>query len=355
MLRGANNVGLFFNKVPKVADVTAAVHAPAGTMPGVVYPASLTPNSLETVWMPDILGDDSWPCPTRAQAVSVPAVAAARNLIVGQISRLPLEAVKDGVKTADQPTWLYRTNGALSPQMRMAFTVDDLLFYGWSFWLVERGADGFITEAQRCPIDQWRFNSKMQVVVGQGDTPIEDGILFSGPIPGGFLSTGARTIRQALDMESTRAQRLRNPSAVTEIHQTEDNALTDEELEAVRDNYANARRHANGAIVVTPSGIEVIDHDSGSVEMFTTVANALSVAVAQHLGLPAATIDAAVNGGGTSFNYSSTALDRSWFIGTGLHFWADAITSRLSMDDCVARGTVVRFDLEPLQQPEYQD
>lgn len=342
-----------FQRVPKVPDVTAAVHAPAGTVPGYVYPASLTPNSLETVFMPDILGDDSWPCPTRAQAVSVPAVAAARNLIVGQISRLPLKAMKNSAETEDQPTWLYRTNGSLSPQMRLALTVDDLLFYGWSFWLISRGADGFITEAQRCPIDQWHFNSKMQVVVGNGDTPIEDGILIPGPIPGGFLSTGARTVRQALDMESTRAQRLRNPSPTTEIYVPD--TLTQEETEELRDNTAAARRTANGAVAVYPEGVSVVHPDGAGVEMFTETANSLAVSVAQHLGLPAATIDAAVNGGGSSFNYSSTTQDRAWLVSTGLHFWADPITSRLSMDDCVARGTYVQFDLEPLAQPELVD
>lgn len=350
----------FFRKSAVVSEaLTAAVHAPAGTLPsfGIRPLASSTPNSLATVFLPDILGDETWSIPSRHQAVSIPSVSAARNLIVGQISRLPLKAKSGGIQTANQPTWLYRTNGALSPQMRLALTLDDLIFYGWSLWLCTRGADGFITDASRCPIEYWRFNDKSQVVVGSGDTPLEDGagILIPGPIPGGFLQTGSRTIRQAIDMENTRAQRLRNPSPITELHITDDAQLDEDEIEEVRDNWADARRSANGAVAVTPSGVQVIDHDGSNVELFTETANALSVAVAQHLGIPAGTIDAAVNGGGTSFNYSSTEQDRSWWNDTGLSFWAEPLTSRFSMDDCVPRGTSVEFDIEPLYPSDVID
>src|SRR5699024_9980910 len=102
-----------------------------------------TPATLETIVWPDLFGLDAVPL-TRAEAMSVPAVKRARQIIAGTIARLPLDA-----DPGTLPIWLDRTDEPVSAFHRMLWTVDDLLFYGWSLWRVDRGTTGTIRHAYR--------------------------------------------------------------------------------------------------------------------------------------------------------------------------------------------------------------
>lgn len=340
-----------------LTDTADQLTAAAATAPaGVGYPsgyrvdgiASSTPNSLATIVLPDVLGDGTWAPLTAADAMSVPAVMAALNLIAGQISRQPLKAYKDGVEVATQPTFLYRTNGAVSPQMRVLFTLHDLVLTGWSLWLVTRGVDFAITDATRVPLDRWHFDSKGQILVDNQTVDALDVILFYGPIPGGLLSIGAQTIRQAQFVERIRMRNLRTPHAATVLRLTDD-GMDEDEVVQVRDNLADALRGPNGGVVVLPSWAELVDNGVASADTLEVAQNAVAVNVAQLLGVPSALIDAAVaSGNAASLTYQNVGQSRSWWLDTGFALWASAITSRLSMDDVVPRGTYVDFDLTSL-------
>jgi hypothetical protein len=348
----------FFGRLFLTEDAST-LNASAATAPAGVsgasgyYPvngiASLTPNSLATIHLPDLLGDHTWMPLTADDAMAVPAVMASLNLIAGQISRQPLVSYKDGEPLPVQPTFLYRTNGAVSPQMRVLFTLHDLILTGWSLWAVTRGADGAITDASRVPPKDWRFDSHGQVIIGNDVVDALDVILFYGPVPGGLLSVGARTIRAARDLENTRSQRLRNPSAVTELHITDDSTDIGEAAE-YQEQWAEARRSPNGSVAVTPNYIEVIEHGTVEVSLLTEAQNSVAVNIAQILGLPSSLIDAAVTAGSgsASLTYQNQQNQRSWWLDTGFALWASAISSRLSMDDVVPRGTYVDFDLTNL-------
>ena len=52
---------------------------------------------------------------SRATAMGVPALARARRLIVGSIARCPLQATVNGETLDNQPAWLSRTDGPVSP------------------------------------------------------------------------------------------------------------------------------------------------------------------------------------------------------------------------------------------------
>jgi hypothetical protein len=76
---------------------------------------------------------------TRGMAMAVPAVAKARHLLLRRRATSP-GVVPGPTKDPEQPLWMQRTDGDLSPFHRMLWTVDDLLFYGWSLWAAKRGA-----------------------------------------------------------------------------------------------------------------------------------------------------------------------------------------------------------------------
>jgi hypothetical protein len=352
-----------FSRVPNTeapALTAAAAALPQGYgsggashINGWAYPIE---NHLEVITLPDILGDERWLPLSRAEAISVPAVAAARN-VLSQIARQPLVAIKGGVNLETQPSWLHRTRGAVPPQMRMLWTLDDLIFFGYSLWWTERGADGSILEATRVAYPDWRFDSAGKIEVKRDNGEFEGAdedevILFIGPVDG-LLTSGARTIRAARDLENTRAQRLRAPAAITELHLTggDNKTLSAEQMKTLQEKWIAARRSANGAVAVTPPGVEVIDHGEVTTDLFIDSQNQIAVNIAQHLGVPSSLIDAAVAvSGGSSMTYQNLQTQRSLWLDFGFAMWADSISGRLSQDDCVPRGTYVKFDLSSLVQ-----
>ena len=116
---------------------------------GVVSPWA-GPSTLSRIVVDDIFGLDTTTV-TRTMAMSIPAVAKARHLIATTLARQPLVAYRDGDRMDAQPSWLTRTDTGEPPRLRMLWTIDDCLFYGWSLWAVNRGSGGLILDARRCP------------------------------------------------------------------------------------------------------------------------------------------------------------------------------------------------------------
>lgn len=279
---------------------------------------------------------------TRAEAMSVPAFAKARHVLVGQLAGLPLRALRgpDVLPDAEQPTWLYSTSGNVSPWHRMAWTVDDLWHFGWSLWWTTRGAEDRILTADRVPWDEWEFTSDGYILVGGRAAQAGEVILFPGPTEG-VCASSPRTIRAARDTEDAWQGRVRSPIPVTELHQLTDDGLTEDEAQAFVDTYVEARRDVNGAVTFTPSNIELRVHGEANPSMLVEARNAIRVDVANLANLPAAALDGSV--AEASLTYTNQE-GRMSDLAEGVRFWGEPITARLSQDDVVPRGQRVRFD-----------
>lgn len=351
---------LGFERAPLMTS--AAVVAPQTATRGVRSPWA--GNGLSKIVVDDLFGLNVTSV-TRAEAMSVPAVAKARHLLCETLARQPMKAFKDGAELEDQPGWLTRTNSAVGPRLRMVWTIDDLLFYGWSLWATERGANGQILDAVRVSPDRWQFNSFGQVEVADNDgkyTPAEadEVILIPGPSEG-LLETGARTIRAFRQLEDAWHSRVSVPLPTTEIRYDGDDDLTPEEMQDIRDTYINARRDPDGATMVTPRGFSIHVHSMTGLDLFDEGRNAATLDIARFVNLPAAMLDA-VNVNASSVNYANNAVKRNEFHDVSLRSWALSIEERLSMDDVVPRGTYVQFDLtnlvefpDPGTGPELED
>lgn len=317
-------------------------HAPAIRSPW----ASST---LSRVVWDDVFGDAAHVPITRAAAMRVPACARGRHMLVSTVAGLPLRAYRGPDALATQPTWLYRTNGAVSPELRMAWTVDDLVFYGWSLWAVERGARGAITDADRVPIDCWRFDDDSGGVLVYEQAVSDESVVL---IPGyheGLLDFGAATLRTSTTLERTAADRAGNVAPAVELHQTDDGELEDHEVDDLIQGYIDARQDPNGAVVYTPSNVELKLHGSVGHELLIQARNAAAIDVARLLGMPAAMIDASnVN---STLTYETTAGRSLEFRDYSLALYTGPIAARLSLDDCVPAGTRVRFDTSDLIAP----
>lgn len=318
------------------------------TSRGVVSPFA-GPNHLARIVVDDLFGIDTQAV-TRAEAMSVPAVAKARNLICGQLGRQPLRAYRGDQALVDQPTWLYRTNTAVPPRLRTMWVLDDLLFYGWSLLAVERGAEGQILDAARVDRGRWKFDPAGRVLIDDKPVDAEQVVLIPGPFEG-FLSAGARTVRAARKLEEQWTARVKNPVPVTEIRYTGEDDLDEAEMRDIRSTYIAARNDPDGTVMVTPRGFEVHPHGDQALDLFVNGRNAVTLDIARFMNVPAIMLDAS-NVNATSVNYSNEAVGRSELRDLTLRFWALSVEDRLSADDCTPRGTTIAFDLSDLTVPD---
>lgn len=303
------------------------------------------PSTLHRIVLDDILGQDTSTV-SRAQAMSVPAVAKARHLICTTLARQPLKAYKDGVPFDEQPNWLTRTDTGEPPRLRMLWTIDDLLFSGWSLWATNRGSEGQILDARRVPVDRWTFDTEWRVKVDE-TYPDADEVLLIPGIGEGLLIEAARTIRGAINLETQWSARVKNPVPIVELRYTGTEDLTKTEMEDIRDTYVTARSDENGVIMVTPGGFEMHAHGDQALELFVEGRNAASLDVARYANMPATAADAsAVNA--SSVTYQNVMAGRTELHDYTLRGWALPVEERFSMDDCVPRGQYVAFDLSAL-------
>lgn len=326
-----------------VADVEAAASGPTPVVvPQVESPWTPTPNQLESIVWADLFGTDYAPV-SRAAAIALPPVARQRHLIAGTIARLPLRVI-DGPADAeleDQPTWTSRTDGQLSPYHRMLWTVDDLIFYGWSLWRAHRGAAAQLLDADRIAYERWDTDAAGRLRVDGELVAARDVILIPGPHEG-ILNFGAATIRQAIANARAASNAAQNPSAYLELHYTGEKPLTDAEIDAMIVRWSAARRGENGGVAYTGRNVEVREHGSHEAQLLIEGRNADAVDLSRLVSSPAAMADATT--AGASLTYETTEGRNGEFIDYGLALYMDAIAARLSMDDVVPRGQRAAFD-----------
>ena len=314
------------------------------------------PLSIASPWAdtshldPILWADLGLPLPlTRTEAMMVPAMAKARANLCPTIARFPLRVYAQAALVTPQPGWCQRTDGPTSPFHRMLWTVDDLLFYGWSLWAAERGADGQPLQFARVPMDRWGFDEDGQVIDEDGQpVPEAQAVLIPGPNEG-VLYFGAPAIRHASDLLAASSQAAATPAANTELHQTVGALMDPADVDELIGLWAAARRGANGGVAYTPPNMEVKDHGAFDAHLLVEGRNAAAVDVARVAGQPASMVDAVTASAGLEYNTGETR--NAQFLDYGLEAYLTAVSARLSMDDVVPRGQRVAFDLEDFLAP----
>lgn len=316
-----------------------------------------TESTLSKVALADLFGKEAAPV-TRAEAMRVPAVTKARALIVGPLSRTPLTQVQDGQATAAQPAWLQRTMGAVSPNMRMAYTLDDLLFYGYSLWATTRtpslgGQPGDILDAERVPWERWRFteDGEIEVKVPRGgwQRVTSDQVILFTSYQEGLVDLASETIRGASAITSAWVNRAKYPIPLLELSHVTDDELEEDEITALIDDALEARAGARNAVMYTPRQVEAKVHGTAVTDLFVEGRNAFTLDVARYTVLPGALLDAST--ATASLTYSTKEGARNELVDYSLGYWADPISGRLSQDDVTPPGTSVRFDLTDFAAP----
>lgn len=283
---------------------------------------------------------------SRDEAMKVPAVARGRGLIVGHLSRLPLKLWDVATDTEQPaPAWFGSTATLQSPRLRMAWTLDDLIFTGLSLWAVQRDGDT-ITDALRVPRSEWAVDPDSLGVLVRG-VPVTDPsqvLLFEG-VQEGICTIAADEIRGARDMTNAWRQRVASPIPNVALKQTDANdQLTDEEIDDLVEDWEKARRAGGTAFV--PYGIEPEALGTVAADLYVEGRNAGRLDIANYLQVPANLLEGSMST--ASLTYSTQEGRRSDFIDTCLAYWATPIEARLSQDDVCPDGTAGRFDFSSL-------
>ena len=311
-----------------------------GAMPLASPWSSPHPHHLEPFIVNDILGG-TLATITRDDAIQIAPLSRARQLIVSTIPRLPIIARTVDGDDADVPPWLTASTGNLTPFHRMLWTIDDLFFYGWSLWAVERDDNGAITDAARVPYDSWRFDADGTIRISDEAVQSENALLIPG-VGEGILTYGRATLSEALNISRAIQKAAETPSAQIELHQTNDAPMTEEQVDRLVARWAEARRGKNGGVAFTSSGIEVREHGAAKEHLLIEGRNAVAVDVARHAGIPATMVDATLSG--SSISYQNTSARMAELITFGLSPLMSAVAARLSQDDVTAPGVLIDFD-----------
>lgn len=311
---------------------------------GIKSPWIDSDHSLGQIILSDLIGVDPERYPlSREAALTLPAVSAARNLLVTVISSLPLKVYGPEGETEDQPAWLYRSAAGQSAYIRTAAMVDDLLFHGHTMLAVSRGAESRILSAIHVPVTDWKVE-KGRVYLW--DKPVtEEGFIFVPSPYAGLLSVAQRTLKAALSIENTVEARAKTPTPMSILRQTTDEDLDQEEVNDLLAQWRAARSGAGGAVAYIPHGIDLVaQQDDGYKAFLLEARNAVVSDVAKFTGLPSALLEGSSSI--DSLTYTTEKGQRSRFVDFSLRMWLDPIQHRLS--DEVPRGSDIRFDLTEL-------
>lgn len=328
-----------------VADATTAAAYPSPLRAGDLDPAAaaafgFSPDT-ETV--------------TRREAMRVPAVRRARAVIAGTIGGMTWQC-RRGHDLIDRQL-LSQPDPNTTAQYVFTWTVDDLLFYGVSWWLVtDRDAEGFPRHVERLVRERVRVEQSEGVVYVDGRRRDDrDVIRFDGPDEG-VLEYGATTLKTCLLLEAAVRKFarldvplgfLRPAEGAQELSATPGSGAPDDpsddrsEIDVLLDEWENARSRRSTAFLNRAVEYETVMFDASRIEL-AAARQHQAAEVARLTNLPPRYVNAPQASGMT---YTNTESDRRDLLDTSLDQYVTAIAQRLSMGDVTPRGQRVAPDI----------
>lgn len=325
-------------------------------------PWSPTQGFERWVFENEILG--TLPYASRDEAMSLPAWSRGRNLVVSTCSGLPLlegefvwtvdEATGARVRTfvadEEQPTWTTQTGDGSSPELRQAWSTDDVMHDGRTLWWRTNNKDGTLAAACRVNADEWEINHERREILVNGATADATEVILIQGLNEGALFYGSDTIRDVKELYFTVRKRIKNAVQMIDLHQTGGPELTDEQIDELIDGYAAAREGLNGGVGFSNQWIDVRELGQGAdAQLLIEARNAAAVELARVLSIHAANVDATTPK--ASLNYETTTGRNQELVDFDLNLYTLPFWSRLSMDDICKPGKVVRFDMSQLTSP----
>lgn len=288
---------------------------------------------------------------SRAEAMSIPVVRRARNLVCATLARLPIYCTGPaGDRRTDVP-WLAKFDPAVTRASQVSWTADDLLFYDVSYALVlARGFDRRPLAFRR--VEPHRVQVPLRVgepyKVDGVEIPWQDVIRTDGLAGGGILATSSRSLRISTRLEAAAARVADNPVPAVELHQEDGPDLTEDEIDALTDRWVESRKRGHG-VGYTSRHVRAIAHGAPAEHLLIEGRGRQDTDTARIMGVPADMVDAQ---SGASMTYANMADRAEALIDYGLANIAAAMEARWSDDDLVPHGSSVGFDFTALTVAE---
>ena len=287
---------------------------------------------------------------TRAEAMTVPAVARARNIICSTIGTLPLERYAfDGTHLPTIPL-LAQPDFASPRSVTWTWLADSVFFYGVGYMQVT----GVYAEDSRPAGLRWIDPLRVQPVLNNNQTMIvgyeldgnrvpESGvgslIAFNGPDEG-LLRRAGRTLKTAIELENAAYRAAQEPAPQTVLKNSGMDMPSDK-VTGLLTAWKQARQTRATAYLAPGLELQMIGFDPKS-QQLVEARQFHASEIARACSIPAWYLNAEM----ASMTYSNTETERRNLIDFSLRQLMTAIEDRLSMFDITPRGVTVRFDLD---------
>ena len=314
---------------------------------------SRKPQIIEAQYAPQIMGENMpslynaiFPRVSRHDAMSVPSVARARNLICGTVASIPLEYYKTSTgEVIPAPRWIKQLSKNQPSFVTLTWIVDSLLFYGVAYLIVtERYA-----EDGRPASFEWVANSRVTFTTDLDGIMVTQYYIDASPISmndivtiqgfdEGVLDRGSRTIQSAIDVDRAAAQNSANPQPAGFLKNSGAD-LPANEVQALIAAWKRARQNNSTAYLTSTLDYSPVAFSPKDM-MYNEAIQNLSTQIARTMNVPAYYLSADQN---TTMTYANVQDERKQFYALSIEPFVQAIQSRLSMDDISTAGHEVKF------------
>jgi hypothetical protein len=290
---------------------------------------------------------------TRREAMSVPAIARARNLIANTIAGLPLDYYVENQTTGESQRipklpWMKQLEPGTPRATTIGYLVDSMLFFGRgylrvrdvyeedgrprSFEWVDPAYVTFDVDQNTGRVTRYYLNLNPVPRSGPGSL-----IVFPGPDEG-ILVRGSNTVRTCVELERAARHFAESPTPAVTL-KNEGMDLPADQVESLLARWRDSRRST--AVGYLSSALSIETHGFSPADMTLVDARKFQVEEAARLtGIPAWYIGAET---GSSMTYSNLNSSRRDLIDLSLAPFETTIEQRLSMDDVTPRGHHVAF------------
>ena len=315
-------------------------------------------SSLKAQYAPQILGDQFVngynyyyaPAVSRNDAMTVPSVKRCRDLIAGTISTIPLEYYKKstGEKIAP-PRWVEQPSINQPLFVTLYWTVDSLLMFGTAYWQIKEvyAEDGRMARAEWIANDRVTYATDFpnqfvtQYYVDGVAVPMSGlGSLITFQKDEGLLTTSARTIRSAIDIDKAAAVAAQTPMPSGYIRNNGAD-LDPKEVAGLLSAWKQARQNRATAYLTSTLEYNATSFSPKDM-MYNEAKQNLATEIARACGVPPYYLSAEQN---QSMTYANVQDERRQFIWM-IQPYIKAIEARLSMDDISTAGHYVKFAVD---------
>ena len=309
------------------------------------------PDKPLSVWSPGFDGVTSTYV-TRREALSVPACARAKNIIVGTAASLELHVKRkfDETRVEPTPTIISQPDKNMPTAVVYGMTAENLLFHGVAYWQIKEIDPATGRPSQIRWIDAPRvsqvLDSTGEIVIGYQleaqrlpDNGIGSLIQFTGIDPDGVLNRGGRTLRTAAALERAvfNYAETPTPSVVLKANVPMDS----NKATAILTAWKQARQTKGTAFLSDNVDMQSVGFNAADLQL-TEAREYLAKEIARLMNIPAYYLDASTN----TMTYSNVTAERRALLDFSLRPLLTAIEQRLSMDDITVSTQYVEYDLD---------